>query len=122
VAAREAGLRAILWNLGNILPILHLEAALPLVGFAFEQPRKGWSVTVADVRRVFGPKRCLFGNLDSEALLLRNDPAEIGHAVTEQLDQSGPGAPLILSTGSPLPSNIDPSAVDAIMNALPQCS
>jgi len=117
-AAREAGLHPILWNLGDIVPILHLEADLPLDAFAFEQPRKGWRITVADVRRVFGSQRCLFGNLDSEALLLRNDPAEIRCAVAEQLDQSGSGAPFILSTGSPLPSDIDPSAVDAIMNAV----
>ena len=120
LAARDAGLRAILWNLGDIVPILDLEAALPLDGFAFEQPRKGWSITVADVRRAFGPRRCLFGNVDSEALLLSNDPAEIARAVAEQLDQSGPGAPFILSTGSPLPSDVDPSAVDAIMAALRQ--
>ena len=122
LAARDAGLRAILWNLGDIVPILDLEAALPLDGFAFEQPRKGWSVTVADVRRAFGPRRCLFGNLDSEALLLRNDPAEIARVVAEQFDQSGPGAPFILSTGSPLPSDVDPSAIDAIMAALPPLS
>jgi len=118
LAAQEAGLHPILWNLGDIVPILDLEAALPLAGFAFEQPRKGWSVTVADVRRAFGPRRCLFGNLDSEALLLRNDPAEIHVAVSDQLAQSGPGAPFILSTGSPLPSDIDPASVDAIMSSL----
>ena len=61
--------------------ILAEEAALPLDAFAFEQPRKGVETTVARVREVFGPKRCLFGNLDSELLLMRNDPAEIAAAV-----------------------------------------
>ncbi len=116
-AAHEAGLRIILWNEGDILPILAHEAALPVDAFAFEQPRKGVATTVAAVRAVFGPRRCLFGNLDSEGLLLRNNPAEIARAVEEQLTQSGPGAPFVLCTGSPLPSNVEPSAVDAMIAA-----
>jgi uroporphyrinogen-III decarboxylase len=60
--------------------------------------------------------RCLFGNLDSE-LLLRNDPVEIAAAVREQIRQSGPDTPFIVSTGSPLVSNIEPSAVEAMLRA-----
>jgi len=116
-AAHEAGLRIILWNEGDILPILTQEAAIPMDAFAFEQPRKGVAVTVEKVRAVFGPKRCLFGNLDSELLLMRDDPAEIGAAVREQIRQSGAGTPFVLSTGSPLPSNIEPAAVEALVHA-----
>ncbi|MFZ2654619.1 MAG: uroporphyrinogen decarboxylase family protein [Victivallales bacterium] len=117
-AAHEAGLRIILWNEGDILPILAQEAAIPMDAFAFEQPRKGVQISVDKVRAVFGPKRCLFGNLDSELLLLRNDPAEIAAAVREQIRQSGPGAPFILSTGSPLQSDLEPAAVDAMISAV----
>jgi len=116
-AAQEAGLRIVLWNEGDILPILTQEAAIPFDAFAFEQPRKGADVTVDKVRAAFGPSRCLFGNLDSEMLLLRNDPAEIADAVHQQLRASGPDAPFVLSTGSPLPSNIEPAAVDAFVRA-----
>ena len=116
-AAREAGLRIVLWNEGDILPILRQEAAIPFDAFAFEQPRKGAAITVDKVRAAFGPQRCLFGNLDSEMLLLRNDPAEIAAAVREQIRQSGAGAPFILSTGSPLPSNIELESVDAFVRA-----
>lgn len=116
-AAHEAGLRVVIWNEGDILPILAMEAAIPMDAFAFEQPRKGVQTTVDAARRAFGPSRCLFGNLDSELLLMRNDPVEIGAAVREQLRQSGTGAPFILSTGSPLPSNIEPAAVDAFVRA-----
>ena len=117
-AAHEAGLKIILWNEGDILPILGQEAAIPFDAFAFEQPRKGAAVTVDKVRAAFGPKRCLFGNLDSELLLLRNDPEEIAAAVRQQLQQAGPGTPFVLSTGSPLVSNIEPDAVDAMMAPL----
>lgn len=116
-AAHEAGLKIILWNEGNILPILAQEAAIPMDAFAFEQPRKNLPITLDRVRAVFGPRRCLFGNLDSELLLMRNDPGEIAEAVREQLRQSGTGAAFVFCTGSPLPSNIEPEAVDAYVRA-----
>jgi hypothetical protein len=117
-AAHAAGLKIILWNEGDILPILGQEAAIPFDAFAFEQPRKSAAVTGDKVRAAFGAKRCLFGNLDSELLLMRNNPEEIVRAVREQISQSGPTAPFILSTGSPLPSNITPDAVDALVAAV----
>jgi len=117
-AAHAEGLKIILWNEGDILPILDLEAALETDGFAFEQPRKGFEVTVAKVRKAFGSNRCLFGNVDSELLLMRNDPDEIARAVREQTAQSGSNAPFILSTGSPIPSNVDVSAVDTMIRSL----
>jgi len=116
-AAKAAGLRAILWNEGDLVPILKQHADLAIDGVAFEQPRKGFAVTVAKVREVFGPDRCVFGNLDSELMFMRNDPREIAEAVADQIRQSGPGASFILNTGSPLPSNVDPSAVDAMVSA-----
>ena len=44
-AAKRAGLKAILWNLGDVGPILADEAAIDTDAFAFEQPRKGFAVT-----------------------------------------------------------------------------
>jgi uroporphyrinogen-III decarboxylase len=114
-AAHEAGLKIILWNEGDILPILGQEAAIPMDAFAFEQPRKGVAVTVDKVRAAFGRKRCLFGNLDSELLLLRNDPNEIAAAVREQIQLAGEGTPFVVSLGSPLVSNIEPEAVEALI-------
>jgi len=113
-AAHNAGLKTVLWNEGNVLPILKQEAALEMDAFWCEQPRKGAGATVADVRKAFGPNRCLFGNLDSETLLMRNQREEIAGKVREQIEQSGRGLPFVLSTGSPLPSNVEPEAVDAV--------
>lgn len=116
-AAHEFGLRIILWNEGDMLPILPKEVAIPVDAFAFEQSRKGAFLTVEAVRAVFGPRSCLFGNLDSEALLGRNDAAEITRAVAAQITASGPDAPFILSTGSPIPSFTAPKAVDTMIAA-----
>ena len=116
-AAHKAGLKIILWNEGDILPILDEEAALNMDGFAFEQPRKGVELSTAKVREAFGPKRCLLGNLDSELMLLRNDHKEITQAVNNIIKESGKGHPFIMSTGSPVTSDIPTDAVDAMINA-----
>lgn len=113
-AGHAAGLKVIFWNEGDILPILDHQVALDCDAYAFEQPRKGNNVTVAAVREAFGPSRCLFGNLDSEELLLRGSRAAIEQAVRDQFAESGPNAPFILCTGSPLPSNVDPRVVDVV--------
>ena len=116
-AAHEAGLHIVMWSEGNILPILAMEAEIPFDAFAFEQPRKGAEITVGKVRQGFGKERCLFGNVDSEMLLLQEDRNEIEQAVQMQIRESGKGAPFVLSTGSPLPSNIAPAAVDMMIEA-----
>jgi hypothetical protein len=117
-AAREAGLKVILWNEGNILPLLEKQASVQMDAFGCEQPRKGADLSVENLRKVFGKNRCLLGNLDSELLLMRNDTAEIREEVAKQLRQSGQNAPFIFSTGSPLPSNIEPNAVDKMIEAV----
>jgi uroporphyrinogen-III decarboxylase len=73
---------------------------------------------VEKIRKVFGRKRCLFGNLDSELLLLRNDTKEIKQKVEEQILQSGKNAPFIFNTGSPIPSDVQPEAVDTFISQI----
>jgi uroporphyrinogen-III decarboxylase len=38
--------------------------------------------------------------------------------VREQLALSGAGAPFVLCTGSPIPSDVEPEAVDAMLRAV----
>ena len=118
--AHDAGLKVILWNEGNILPVLEDEAKLDMDAFAFEQSRKGVELTVEKVRKAFGPDRCLFGNVDSELMLLRNDPKEIAMNVKIQIEQSGENSPFILSTGSPVSDDISPEAIDTMFDAAKQ--
>ena len=116
-AAKQAGLKVILWNEGDILKILDREVQLPIDAFAFEQPRKGIELTVKKVRESFGRKRCLFGNFDSEHLLMRNNTAEIKAAAVNQIEQSGRDCPFVFCTGSPIPDNIEEAAVDKMLDA-----
>ena len=121
-AAHEAGLSVILWNEGDILPLLELQASVEVDAFAFEQPRKSVDISVEKVRKAFGKNRCLLGNLDSELLLLRNDSKEIKQKVESQILQSGKNAPFIFSTGSPIPSDVQPEAVDTFISQVRESS
>ena len=117
-AAHKAGLKIVLWNEGDITGILDKEAALGMDGFAFEQPRKGVELSVEMVREAFGAERCLWGNCDSELLLLENDAEKIKVEVEKQIRQSGRGNPFVFSTGSPIPSNVEVEAVDVMIKAV----
>lgn len=117
-AAHKAGLQVILWNPGNILPILDQEATVDMDAFAFEQPRKGVDILLSKVRQAFRHNRCLFGNFDSELTLMNNDKDEIRGCVRRLLEQNGKNAPFVFFTGSPLPSNIEIDAVDTMVKAV----
>ena len=117
-AAHKVGFRIILWNPGNILPVHDQQASALMDIFAFEQPKKGVETSLEAVRGAFGKNRSLRGNIDSELLLMRNDPDEINACVKEQIRQSGEGAPFIFFTGSPMLSNIEIAAVDAMVDAV----
>jgi len=113
-AAHDNGLKIILWNAGNILPILEMEAEAGFDAFGFEQARKGVDITVARVREVFKDK-CILGNIDSEELLISNDRVRIERETESQIRQAD-GKPFIFSQGSPIPQNVSVEAVDVMMN------
>jgi uroporphyrinogen-III decarboxylase len=116
-AAHDQGLKVILWNEGDVMPILQDERKLRWDAFAMEQSRKGFVLEVSDLRQAIGPERCIMGNIDSETLLVSGSCEEIEKAVLEQHTASGMTAPFIHSTGSPLPSDVPPEHVDAMLQA-----
>ena len=117
-SARRHGLKAILWNEGDVVPILRDEASIPWDAFGMEQPRKGIDLDLSHLRREVGPARCIFGNFDSETLLVSGSRSEIRRGVDEQMEKSGSGNPLVFCTGSPVPSNASPEAIDWMIEAV----
>ncbi len=72
---------------------------------------------IGEVRRQWGNDRCLFGNIDSEHLLTLGDEAMITAEVQRQYKAAGRDAPFVLSTGSPIPNDLDPAALDIMIGA-----
>ena len=117
-AIHAAGMKAILWNEGDVRPLLDDEAGVPIDAFGVEQARKGIDISMKDLRRAFGDKRCLLGNLDSETLLIDGDKRAIEKEIRRIIEDAGPGLPFIMTTGAPIPSNVDMETVDAIFEIM----
>jgi uroporphyrinogen-III decarboxylase len=117
-AIQAAGMKAILWNEGDVRPLLDDEASVPMDAFGVEQARKGIDIDLKDLRRAFGDKRCILGNLDSEMLLIEGDKKNIEKEIHRIIEDAGPGLPFIMTTGAPIPSNVDMETVDAIFEIM----
>jgi len=109
-AIRQAGMKSILYNTGNILPLLPSLKTLGFDALSFEERAKGVEMDIAAIRREVGPEQCLFGNFDSY-LLLRGDREAIAREVTRQVSGAGGGG-FIMGTGSPICDATDPEIVD----------
>jgi uroporphyrinogen-III decarboxylase len=110
-AAHAAGLKAILWNTGNILRLMPTIQGLGYDAFSFEERIKGIELDVGEVRRLVGPDYCLFGNFDAY-LLLAGDKAKIEAEVRRQLESGGREGAFIMGTGSPICDGTDPDIID----------
>jgi hypothetical protein len=94
------GFRTMLYFSGNLMPFLKYLKELPFTALCCEEDRKNYGIDLAEVRRIIGPDKVLFGNLD--ALFVQNtSDEELLAEVKRQIDVAGPHN-FILSLGSPL--------------------
>lgn len=110
-AIKQAGLKAILYNTGNILPLLPIIKTLGFDALSFEERCKGVEMDIARIRAEVGPDQCLFGNFNSY-LLLRGEPEAIAREVRRQIAAAGRDGAFIMGTGSPICDATEPAAVD----------
>jgi uroporphyrinogen-III decarboxylase len=110
----RVGLKSIMYNTGNILPMLEAVGALGYDVVSAEERNKGVELDIEDIRRQLGPDQGLFGNFDSY-LLLRGERAGIRREVRRQIEAAGPRA-FIMGTGSPICDATDPEAIDFWIN------
>jgi uroporphyrinogen-III decarboxylase len=117
-AIHAAGMKVILWNEGDVRPLLDDEAGVPMDAFGVEQSRKGVDISLKDLRRAFGSSRCILGNLDSEMLFIYGSKEEIEGEIRRIIKDVGKGTPLIMFTGSPIPSNVDIDIVQHMFDVM----
>lgn len=109
-AAREAGLRVILWFLGDLLPILDKVMELPIDALALEQGRKGYSLDPVEIRRRVGPRFCLVGwTVEKDLVDFRRDL--ITAETRRQVEGAGLDGAFIAGTTIVSPDT-PPAAVD----------
>jgi len=115
-AINTAGLKSILYNTGNIMPLLPTIKALRFDALSCEERCKGVEMDIGEIRRECGPEQCLFANFDSY-LLLRGDRDAIAAEVRRQITAAGRDGAFIMGTGSPICDATDPEVVDFWMAA-----
>ncbi len=109
-ALHAAGLKSVIYNTGNVLPMLETIADLRYDAISIEERIKGVEMDIAEVRKAVGPDICLFGNFDAY-LLLAGDRKKIRTEVERQLRGAG-GRAFIMGTGSPICDATDPDIID----------
>lgn len=106
----RAGLKSVLYNTGNILPLLDVTAGMGFDVVNVEERIKGVEIDIAEVRRRLGPEICLFGNFDAY-LLERGSRDAIRAEVRRQVEAAGPRF-FAMGTGSPVCDATDPDVLD----------
>jgi Uroporphyrinogen decarboxylase (URO-D) len=93
------GYRTMLYFSGNLMPFLKDLRELPFTAICFEENRKSYGIDLAEVRRVIGPDKVLFGNMDASFVEQASDD-EVRAEARRQIDVAG-SRNFILSVGSP---------------------
>ena len=96
----DLGFRTVLYFSGNLMPLLHHLKQLPFTAIIFEEDRKNYGIDLAEVRRVMGPDRVLYGNVDAHFLEKASDDEVLAEA-RRQIDLAGSDGNFVLSVGSP---------------------
>jgi len=96
----DMGFRTMLYFSGNLMPFLKYLKELPFTALCFEEDRKNYGIDLGEVRRIIGPDKVLFGNLDAPFVENASDD-ELLAEVRRQIDVAGTHN-FILSLGSPL--------------------
>jgi hypothetical protein len=108
----KAGLKSIMYNTGNMLPLLETVRAMGYDAVTIEERIKGVEMDIGEVRKAVGPDVCLFANFDAY-LLLDGDRDKIKAEVARQVGAgvSSTGR-FIMGVGSPICDGTSPEAID----------
>lgn len=100
---------------GNILPILDDLLTLGMNGIANIEPG---SMDIVRLKRDYGKRVCLVGNIDLRYTLTRGTPEETEKEVKERIQQLGPGGGYILASANSLTRYCEPENVLAMDRTL----
>ena len=99
---------------GNVLPILDDLIGLGISGL---HPIEKEAMDIRQVKRDYGRRICLLGNVDLNILGL-GTPEDVDAEVKWLINEAAPGGGYILSAGNSLPSYVQPANVLAMAQAV----
>jgi len=100
---------------GNLLPILDDLLSLGMNGVANVEPN---AMDIADLKKRYGHRICLMGNIDLHYTLTQSTPEETEAEVKKRIQEIGPGGGYILASSNGLTGYCKPENVLAMNRAL----
>jgi uroporphyrinogen decarboxylase len=98
--AREAGILTMLHSCGKSMALVEMlagETDLNCIN-PLEEPPMG-DVHLAEVKKLYGKKLSLMGNLQTTTVMLKGSPADVEQAAKKAIDDAGKDGGFLLSTG-----------------------
>lgn len=108
-------LPAIYHSDGNIMPLMEEIIGLGVAGIANMEPGP---MDIDEVKRLYGDKVTIVGNIDLHYTLTKGTPEETAAEVKKRIDSLAPGGRYILASANSLPNYVKPANVRAIGDTL----
>ena len=104
--AKSHGLPFIKHTDGNILPIIDMIISAGIDGLHPIEPAAG--MDIAYVKRRYGDKICIIGNIDCSIVLTLKPPEDVEEVVKETIAKVAPGGGYILSSSNSIHPSVKP--------------
>ncbi len=114
-AVHEEGALCIKHTDGNIMPIIDLIVGTGIDALNPIEPKAG--MDIAEVKKLYGDRVALVGNIDCGELLGRGTPDEVRKTVKETIAAAGPGGGFILASSNSIHSSVKPENYLAMRDA-----
>jgi len=114
-AIHEEGGKVIKHSDGNLWPILDAIVETGIDGLNPLEPVAG--MDIGEVKRRYGHRLCLIGNIDCAHVLSEADPEEVDAAVRDCIRTAAPGGGFIISSSNAIHSSVRPENYRTMIEA-----
>ena len=104
--AHEAGARVLKHTDGYIMPIIDMILDTGIDAINPIEPAAG--MDIGEVKRKYGDRVCIVGNIDCGDLLSNGTPEQVREAVRECIEAAAPGGGFMLSSSNSIHSSVRP--------------
>jgi len=111
---QEAGLPFIFHSDGNLWEVLD---DLADCGITAIHPIEPQAMDIVEVKRKYGERFCIFGNIDLDHTLTRGTVQEVEELVKKRLKELGPGGGYGLAASNSIPDYVKPENYRAMIEA-----
>jgi uroporphyrinogen decarboxylase len=113
--AKELDVPVIKHTDGNIEPILPMIVDAGIDGLHPLDPEAG--MDIAHVKRFYGDRICVIGNIDTGRLLSDGAAEEVAESVRQTIDKTAEGGGYIISSANSIHAQVKPENYDAMLRA-----